>query len=558
MSESADMVTTTTITKHWVIYALSEPGAADPLAPEAVRYVGFTSGPMSKRLCGHRSEALGTDPGRNSHKNRWLQKHITAGLWPVPHQILHSDVWAGTDLDEFDAVWTAAEKRWIAHYRALGARLTNATDGGDGFVGFVRTQEQVAKMRGKKRSAETIAKMSAAMRGKKLTPETRAKIGEAHRGRSHSPEWNAKVGAANRGRKLSPETISKLRGRAVSPQSREKMRRALLGRSLSPEHLAKTRAAAEARRGRKLTPEHIAKISAASRGRRYAPEVRARMGAPRGRKLTAEHVEKVAAANRGRKHTSEARAKMSAACKGRKMAPESIAKMAATKRGQRRSTEAVAKTAAANKGRKRTPEQCAKIGAAHRGKRLSDVHRAKLSEAHKGQRQSAETRAKRSASMRGKTLKPESVARLSATRSAQEQAKREALGRPDYRDVGLSVIAAFGDRPMSVEAIATATCRKRSATNGTCRRLALDGVLRRVKKGVYALAHAPDDDAPLTSTERLLQALESRAIHLGDIPNLIGLSVGGTMHVLANEMKRGTICRPRVGWYALAPQKHRV
>lgn len=44
-------------------------------------------------------------------------------------------------------VLSLAEKHWIAYYRALGCKLTNLTDGGEGTPGHKKTAETVDLMR---------------------------------------------------------------------------------------------------------------------------------------------------------------------------------------------------------------------------------------------------------------------------------------------------------------------------------------------------------------------------------------------------------------------------
>ena len=93
--------------------------------------------------------------------------------------------------------------------------------------------------KGRKRSPETLAKMSAAKKGRKLSPEHIAKMSATRKGRKMSPEFCAKMSDTRKGRKSSPETCAKM---------------------------------SAARKGIKKTPEHIAKISAARKGIKLSPE----------------------------------------------------------------------------------------------------------------------------------------------------------------------------------------------------------------------------------------------------------------------------------------------
>lgn len=91
------------------VYVLRCPDSND------VRYVGVTREGI-KRLNRHIREAR----ARRSHRHCWINKLEREGKRPV-FEVVEGDV----------ADWSEAERRWIAHYRALGARLVNGNDGGD-------------------------------------------------------------------------------------------------------------------------------------------------------------------------------------------------------------------------------------------------------------------------------------------------------------------------------------------------------------------------------------------------------------------------------------------
>lgn len=85
----------------------------------AVRYIGKTLDVRS-RLRKHVHEAKHRY-GKN-HRANWIRSLLSSGLEPV----IEVDVVTTRD------GWKKAETDRIAHYRALGCDLTNATDGGDG------------------------------------------------------------------------------------------------------------------------------------------------------------------------------------------------------------------------------------------------------------------------------------------------------------------------------------------------------------------------------------------------------------------------------------------
>ena len=106
--------------------------------------------------------------------------------------------------------------------------------------------------RGRKRSPEFCAKLSANKKGHVVTLETRRKISEACRGvarKPHSLETRQKIGAANaialKGRTVPEDVRAKMRGRVpwnkglkgcYTTEQQERMRASITGRRLSEEH----------------------------------------------------------------------------------------------------------------------------------------------------------------------------------------------------------------------------------------------------------------------------------------------------------------------------------
>jgi hypothetical protein len=107
-----------------VIYTLSDPRDG------TVRYVGQTRNPK-RRNYSHRCPSHTGNMG----KRAWTVELRAIGLAPVFAIIEECDT----------ADRAAAEKKWIAHYRALGADLLNLTSGGQSPPPF--TEETRAKMR---------------------------------------------------------------------------------------------------------------------------------------------------------------------------------------------------------------------------------------------------------------------------------------------------------------------------------------------------------------------------------------------------------------------------
>ena len=140
--------------------------------------------------------------------------------------------------------------------------LWNLTDGGDGGLGHIPSEE-------------TKKKISAAHMGKTFSPETRAKLSKAHKGLKSgvklSEEHKAKINP--RGRKLSDETKAKIgaknkianKGKKASLETRKRMSVAQTGRKASPETLLKLSAA---HKGHPVSKEARQKISASLTGRK--------------------------------------------------------------------------------------------------------------------------------------------------------------------------------------------------------------------------------------------------------------------------------------------------
>ena len=118
------------------------------------------------------------------------------------------------------------------------------------------------RMFGKRKTASTIAKLSAAKKGK------------AH---PRNPEWQSKIDAANRGRKHSDESRAKM---SVAQRGNKHN----LGRKFTQEHKANLSASLMGHRGCRgipKMPEHRAKIAAALTGKPLSEERKAKISASR-------------------------------------------------------------------------------------------------------------------------------------------------------------------------------------------------------------------------------------------------------------------------------------
>lgn len=183
------------------IYTLSDPRS------QQIRYVGKTDNPK-RRLRSHMSNSGST------HVARWIQSLKKEGLKPTM-KILE------TIYDPQELYWQQCERLWIKVLGEIGCSLTNLDSGGNS---------------GKKASAETRAKQSAAAKRRIVSLETRAKLSISSR--NMSPESKAKISESLR---LRPKSIRdsaalKMRGQKRSAGTLVKMSAAKSGVIFSETH----------------------------------------------------------------------------------------------------------------------------------------------------------------------------------------------------------------------------------------------------------------------------------------------------------------------------------
>lgn len=181
------------------IYALCEPGT------RTVRYIGKANDPKD-RLSRH----LRVSMKQQNHLGCWLRSLDVA----LPNLVILREV--------PQATWQEEEARYIKAARALGMKLVNGTDGGEGCNGTIP-------------SCSTRLKMRTAKLGKRLPPTHCINISAALIGRKLSLAHVAKTSAGNRGQ---------IRSLAAC----ENMRSAKLGKVHSQATRTKMRAAQQARR----------------------------------------------------------------------------------------------------------------------------------------------------------------------------------------------------------------------------------------------------------------------------------------------------------------------
>jgi hypothetical protein len=218
---------------RYLIYALLD------LRTSEVRYVGRSSAGLRRPMKHGHSSSWTED-----YRSRWLRGLFAAGS--AFRVVVLESLASAAALDE-------AERRWIAQGRAIGWRLTNVTDGGEGGNGRVWTSEQRARH-------------SARLRGIPKSPEHRAALAKSLTGTRASDATREKQSAAAKRRAADPsehDRLATLRlGATNSPAARAKLRAANLGLAHSPERRATN---ARVRTGIPL-PDHVkAKMSESQR-----------------------------------------------------------------------------------------------------------------------------------------------------------------------------------------------------------------------------------------------------------------------------------------------------
>ncbi len=244
--------------KRLLVYALIDPRT------ERVRYIGKSMRGLHRPKA-HTAASV-VKQSANTHRGRWIAQLLAIDLAPVVRVLQACST---------PEALSDAEIAWIAHGRREGWPLTNITDGGDGTSGWkmptatrekIRTKLKghpalVAANKGKKHSAETIAKRAASNTGKIRTPEQIERHAAAIRGKPMHPNTRAGLLVALVGHECSPETKEKM---SIARKARDMS-------ALTPAELAQRVACSRAGH----TPEAKAKRSASMLRLWASPEYRA-------------------------------------------------------------------------------------------------------------------------------------------------------------------------------------------------------------------------------------------------------------------------------------------
>lgn len=162
--------------KH-LIYGLVDPRDG------SLRYIGKSSQGLLRAREHNYPSYLDVDKTYCGNWIRKLQKLKLKYTWVVIQEFEDADI------------LSQAEIHWISYYRSIGFRLTNMTNGGEGSVDYVTSQETKAKistaLKGRVRSMSHSSAISAAKMGKsngKHSEEHRKNISNGHRNSDKSRE----------------------------------------------------------------------------------------------------------------------------------------------------------------------------------------------------------------------------------------------------------------------------------------------------------------------------------------------------------------------------------
>ncbi|MDO9541688.1 MAG: NUMOD3 domain-containing DNA-binding protein [Kiritimatiellia bacterium] len=226
------------------IYVLTEPDGE-------IRYVGKTGKTLHVRFSLHLSESR---QGLKNHRCNWIRSVLSKGYLPTIQLI-----------GEVEGNGCKEEIAWIAYGRAEGWRLVNETDGGEGALGCVFSDER-------------IRKMSLAKKGKPLTKEHRENIGLALRGEKSSFYGKHLIGKDNPnfGKHPSKETLQKMS--KITKQRLIQNGHPMSGKHHSAEALHKMSEAKQGEKhpnyGKHLSEETRRRIGLGNRGRVASKETR--------------------------------------------------------------------------------------------------------------------------------------------------------------------------------------------------------------------------------------------------------------------------------------------
>lgn len=171
---------------------------------------------------------VGKGCGDRAYRIRRRNKHhtaIVASLRKNGLSVCVRIIYSG--LREKDAL--DMEVKRILHWKNSGVQIVNVTNGGEGTSGFFHS----VKSREKMSKAKIGLPGRKTMLGRFHSEATREKMSLSHRGKEKSLETRAKLSASLKGK------LSNRKSRKKNPETGRKISAALLGRKLSDDHRKK-------------------------------------------------------------------------------------------------------------------------------------------------------------------------------------------------------------------------------------------------------------------------------------------------------------------------------
>lgn len=215
-----------------------------------IRYIGQTTKSVAHRRKLHLKTAL---EGGQWPLSKWIRKTLGKGFTLEAVVLVQN------------AEWNTTEIKMIAAYKANGANLLNATDGGEGFVGMKRTAAQCRKMSiaAKRRSETPEGRKHLSAAGKAFwdKPENTT------RRRPRQPQRNRSQAARERARE-NPEQFQRFRKSGAQARgcgTRKKISAVVKEQWQSPEYRAKILAG----HARYWTPERRAEQAERARNQKH-------------------------------------------------------------------------------------------------------------------------------------------------------------------------------------------------------------------------------------------------------------------------------------------------
>lgn len=191
-----------------LIYGLFDPRIEKHTIPNEVRYIG-KSVAMRARMTDHIRESI---EGVETYKCCWIRSLLKEGI--KPKYIV---------LEKCENNWREREIALIKEYKEKGHRLTNATEGGEGLLGYKFSKECVLKRAEKikkykpvkikeKRKAptgESYTRWKNSLKGIKKTEQWKKNLSISHKGKTPSKQALEAAWEACKNRIIPEEELQK-------------------------------------------------------------------------------------------------------------------------------------------------------------------------------------------------------------------------------------------------------------------------------------------------------------------------------------------------------------